>query len=340
MRKIYGALLVATISTLAWSVGGNVEGTKTGTPQTGTANRLARYLSNGQLGNSAQITDDGTNVGIGTASPATKLDVNGTITATGLSVPTGSMTISTLTVDSNTIKTVSGKSGFGTTSPATTVDVNGDFQAGSGANKSTFTATGSLQAVSGFNISNSSVSIVGATSGFSVGGSTLNVNNGNVCIGDRTCSQPLFIKNDGGASATDNLIQIQTTGDGGIGRHFGIDTNNDLMYDRLNDGGTYGWTWQNASGSNNLMTLTRNANGVASLSVTGGLSAAYGVSAATFTATGFIQSLSRTSAQLLAIAPSAVGQQYFCSDCSPTKMVVSTGTSAGNFADPAGGAFK
>lgn len=48
----------------------------------------------------------------------------------------------------------------------------------------------------------------------------------------------------------------------------------------------------------------------------------------------------RTMAQLLAIAPSQVGVSYFCSDCSPAKLVVSTGTSAGNFADAVGGAFQ
>lgn len=49
---------------------------------------------------------------------------------------------------------------------------------------------------------------------------------------------------------------------------------------------------------------------------------------------------SRSKAQLQAIVPGAVGESYYCSDCSPKKNVVSTGTSAGNFADPAGGEFK
>lgn len=48
---------------------------------------------------------------------------------------------------------------------------------------------------------------------------------------------------------------------------------------------------------------------------------------------------SRTVAQLQAIVP-ALGDSYYCSDCSPKKLVVSTGTSAGNFADAVGGAFK
>ena len=48
----------------------------------------------------------------------------------------------------------------------------------------------------------------------------------------------------------------------------------------------------------------------------------------------------RTIAQLLAITPAQGGVSYFCSNCSPAKMVVSTGTSAGNFADIMGGAFQ
>ena len=50
------------------------------------------------------------------------------------------------------------------------------------------------------------------------------------------------------------------------------------------------------------------------------------------------QSLSITS--LKALVPSAVGQMFYCNNCSPLKAVISTGTSAGNFADPAGGTFK
>ena len=57
------------------------------------------------------------------------------------------------------------------------------------------------------------------------------------------------------------------------------------------------------------------------------------------TLTGGIGFYSRTIAQLLAITPSAVGQAYYCSDCSPKKAVISTGTSVGNFAAIDGGNF-
>lgn len=55
---------------------------------------------------------------------------------------------------------------------------------------------------------------------------------------------------------------------------------------------------------------------------------------------GGIGHYSRTIAQLLAITPSQVGVTYFCNSCSPAKLVVSTGTSAGNFADAIGGPFQ
>lgn len=49
---------------------------------------------------------------------------------------------------------------------------------------------------------------------------------------------------------------------------------------------------------------------------------------------------SRSISQLQAIVPAAAGRAYYCNNCSPLKLVISTGTSAGNFADAAGGAFK
>ena len=49
---------------------------------------------------------------------------------------------------------------------------------------------------------------------------------------------------------------------------------------------------------------------------------------------------SRTKSDLIGTTPGASGQLYFCSDCSPAKVVVSTGTAAGNFAAVDGGAFQ
>lgn len=65
-----------------------------------------------------------------------------------------------------------------------------------------------------------------------------------------------------------------------------------------------------------------------------------GTPQATLDVAGGIGSYSRSMAQLLAITPLQVGVQYFCNNCSPAKMVVSTGTSAGNFADIMGGTFQ
>lgn len=55
---------------------------------------------------------------------------------------------------------------------------------------------------------------------------------------------------------------------------------------------------------------------------------------------GGVSFYSRSIVQLMAIAPDAVGTQFYCNNCSPTKMVVSTGTAAGNFAAIDGGAFQ
>lgn len=49
---------------------------------------------------------------------------------------------------------------------------------------------------------------------------------------------------------------------------------------------------------------------------------------------------SRTVAQLAALAPGAAGGVAYCSNCSPPKVVVGTGTAAGNWADAVGATFK
>ncbi len=55
---------------------------------------------------------------------------------------------------------------------------------------------------------------------------------------------------------------------------------------------------------------------------------------------GALRLTSKNMSNLLTTVPQAEGEMYYCNNCSPKKIVVSTGTSAGNFADVAGGTFK
>ena len=77
------------------------------------------------------------------------------------------------------------------------------------------------------------------------------------------------------------------------------------------------------------------------LSLTYGISAATGtfsgavsagtLSATTITASSFIQHASLSAAIIKALTPVAVGQIYYCSDCSTVPLCVSTGTAVGAF---------
>lgn len=69
-----------------------------GPAPTGSANQTIRYGTNGWEGTSS-LWNDGTNLGVGTTSPAAKLDVNGTTRTTGLTIPTGASNGHILTSD-------------------------------------------------------------------------------------------------------------------------------------------------------------------------------------------------------------------------------------------------
>jgi hypothetical protein len=43
--------------------------------------------------------------------------------------------------------------------------------------------------------------------------------------------------------------------------------------------------------------------------------------------------VSKTSAQIGALTPTAVGQAYYCSDCTVSAVCVSTGTTLASFSD-------
>lgn len=62
-----------------------------------------------------------------------------------------------------------------------------------------------------------------------------------------------------------------------------------------------------------------------------------GVIATSVSMTGSVGLTSKTRAELVALAPGAVGQTYY--DSTDKKIVVATGTSAGNFATADGGTF-
>lgn len=55
---------------------------------------------------------------------------------------------------------------------------------------------------------------------------------------------------------------------------------------------------------------------------------------ANFEVDGYLQLFSRTNAQLAAITPVAVGEMYYCSDCTTLRTCISTGTVVGSFASP------
>lgn len=75
---------------------------------------------------------------------------------------------------------------------------------------------------------------------------------------------------------------------------------------------------------------------VAAPAITGSTS----VTSPLMVSTGPHRLYSRSQAQILAITPGAVGEELFCNDCTPKKVVVSTGTSAGNFAAVDGGVLQ
>ena len=154
-------------------------------------------------------------------------------------------------------------------------------------------------------------------------------NNAQVAIGDIVPGTLLDMKGAGGSSAwvrTDTSNAL--TGSGHLLRVNGTDVWGIGINNSLTDGRTLE-IYNAITGS-----LAMSVSTASVVNVT------YGITASTVTASSYVQFASKSKAQLLAITPTAVGQNYYCNNCSPLKNVVSTGTSAGNFADQVGGEFK
>lgn len=185
---------------------------------------------------------------------------------------------------------------------------------------------------------------------FSVGGSTLVVAGGKVGVGTTAPDQKLTVA--GNISTTGTVISSGTgsnyfagvLGTPGIviplptadtrGMVTDVGVNGSAIYLVKNASGDYSIRFDvtDTGIANYPNAMVINYNGKVGISVT--------APKATLDVAGGIGSYSRTMAQLLAITPLQVGVQYFCNNCTPAKMVVSTGTAAGNFADIMGGAFQ
>lgn len=143
-------------------------------------------------------------------------------------------------------------------------------------------------------------------------------NGGQVAFSNETSTQAYFNgwSAKGGASGNNGLIALGSPTNGfGARLDFDGNTSGDLYIDNTTDAATA-----------DIIFRTRTSG-----------TAIEGVK---MSGAGGWRLYSRTKAQLLAIATAEEGTQFYCNDCSPKKVVVSTGTSAGNFAAADGGAFQ
>lgn len=144
-------------------------------------------------------------------------------------------------------------------------------------------------------------------SSFSVGTSTFVVAGGRVGIGTASPLRTLHIK-----SADDGNIRIE-----------GTDNTKTIGFDI---------TPQGALSANNLRWLVAKTPSENSFSI-GVYNGATQYAMFNIFETGGQKKYSRTKAQILAIDPIAVGEEYYCSDCTASNICISTGTAVGQFSD-------
>ena len=228
------------------------------------------------LTNNPRLVIDSTgNVGIGTTSPSTKLDVNGTVRIRGGSPGAGKVLTAS---DANGLATWadasgsnlwselnsnvyynSGNVGIGTDSPQGVLDVvtstNGTVtgfpfyfkNTNAGGHGMLLEAGGPLVDHESFSINNQA-----GTRLFSVRG------NGNVGIGTTSPSRQFEVVNNVTGQVND-MISLRTTGAGGQGALLGVDTLNKFVYFKRNATNTYGMQFLQAPG-NPWMTLASGGN--------------------------------------------------------------------------------
>ncbi len=223
-----------------------------------------------------------------------------------------------------TILPTSGNVGIGTTDPVTKLDVNGVVTVGS------MTTNGYIRAGSGSN-SLPELSFSGDTNsgirnhladniGFVTAGAMLaKMNNTGLSIGYQTepdnPTAALDIKGKTGTGLVAIRLNSNSAGTG--------------AYVNTTDGAVWNIGF-GANGSGGFSVVKDQTISVA------------GTELFVIDQAGGLKPYSRTIAQLAAIAPGSQGVTYFCSDCTLAggRMVESTGTSAGNWADADGSAWE
>ena len=235
---------------------GNINGFSDQIRGTGTTNYISKFTSSGTLGNS-QVFDSGTNVGIGTALPSAKLDVNGdakfdsvlTINDSGTQARLSGSKPILLTaseIELNTVRTelnsqtvavgpittpnseqfgVNGSSYFNGSVQMNSAlkDTNGDAGASGQVLSSTVTGTDWVNVSGG--VSGSTNYIAKFTSSGTVGNSQIYNNGANVGIGTTSPVSKLHVKTTSGAVSVFEGQNGSTTMAGNIIEMNGSSTN-------------------------------------------------------------------------------------------------------------------